>query len=147
MDLQETPAFDKYEYDSVEGMLDKPPEELEATPDLSTDVYLFTQGGRLVQGNFFRRKIDVNGNPIFRKNKNTIIDTRHYEVQFTDGEVTDITANFIAERMYYQCDKEINYMLLLNPLVDSIKTERVILLQDHQLTVNVKPCIKRSNSG
>ena len=42
MGLEETPEFDEYEYDSVEGTLDEPPEELEPTADLITDVYLNT---------------------------------------------------------------------------------------------------------
>ena len=36
MGLEETPTFEKYEDDSVEGKTYEPPEELETTPDIST---------------------------------------------------------------------------------------------------------------
>ena len=38
MYLEETPTFEKYEDDTVEGTRDRPPEEIEPTSDLSTDV-------------------------------------------------------------------------------------------------------------
>ena len=69
MGLKETPTFEKYEDDIVEGTPDKPPEELEPTPDLSTYIYLntsivFPREGILAQGKVARRKRDVDGNPI-----------------------------------------------------------------------------------
>ena len=71
MSLEETPTFENYEDDSVEGNPDEPPEELEPTPDLSMDVYVnasiaLPQGGRLAQGEVIRRKRYVDGNPIGR---------------------------------------------------------------------------------
>ena len=52
MCLEETPNFVKYEYASVERTPDETLEELEQTPDLSTNFYLNTsivlpQGHRL----------------------------------------------------------------------------------------------------
>ena len=71
MDLQETPAFDKYEYDSVEGTPDEPQEELEPTPDIPMDVYLnssiiLPRGDRIARGKVVRQKRDADGNPIGR---------------------------------------------------------------------------------
>ena len=41
MNMEETPTFEIYSHnDGVKGTPDEPPEELEPTPDLSTDVYL-----------------------------------------------------------------------------------------------------------
>ena len=45
---------------------------------------------------------------------------------FTNGEVTNITANVIDERLYAQFDKDVNYMFLLNSCVDYRKTEQEI---------------------
>ena len=100
------------------------------------------KGDRLAQGGGFRIKRDVDG-----ENQNPILDTCQYEVDFTNGDVTELTANAIADRMYAQCDKDVNDMFLIDYFVYSIKTERVILLQDHQLAVNGKPCKKRSTVG
>ena len=41
MNMKETPTFEVYsDNDVVKGTPDKPPEDLEPTPDLSTDLYL-----------------------------------------------------------------------------------------------------------
>ena len=41
INMEETPKFEIYgDNDGVEGTPDKPPEELETTPDLSKDIYL-----------------------------------------------------------------------------------------------------------
>ena len=68
-------------------------------------------------------------------------------MEFTNGEVTELTANVIADRMYLQCDKDGNDMLLLNYFVDYIKTERALSLQDQQLAGNGKLCMKHSTSA
>ena len=152
MNMEETPVFEKYEDDEVEGTPDEPLEELEPTPDLSTDVYLnasivLPRGDKLARGKVVRRKRDVDGNPIGRENQNPILDTRRYDVEFEDGEETELTANVIAERMYAQCDGNGNDLLLLDSFVDYRKSERAMSLQDQQLTVNGKACMKRSTAG
>ena len=48
--------------------------------------------------------------------------------------------------MYAHCEEDGNDMLLINSFVDYIKTERVLLLQDQQLTVHGKPCMKLSTA-
>ena len=79
--MEETPVFEKYEDDEVEGTPDEPLEELEPTRDLLPDVYLnasivLLRGDKLARGKVVRRKRDVNGNPIGRENQNPILDTR-----------------------------------------------------------------------
>ena len=63
-------------------------------------------------------KQDVDGNSIVRENANPILDSHWYEVEFDDGEVTDLTENVIVERMYAQCDENWNALLLLDSLTD-----------------------------
>ena len=41
-------------------------------------------------------KRDPEGNPIGRANPQPVLDTRRYEVEFGDGEITELTANVIA---------------------------------------------------
>ena len=145
--------FEKYEEgDGAEGTPDAPPQELEPTPDLPTDTYLnasivLPRGDKLVRGKVVSRKRDVDGNPIGREHQNPILDSRQYEVEFPDGEVTELTANVIAERMYAQCDKDGNDLLLLDSFVDYRKSERAMSLQDQQITVNGRSCLKRSTAG
>ena len=153
MNMEETPVFEKYEEgDGAEGTPDAPPQELEPTPDLPTDTYLnasivLPRGDKLVRGKVVSRKRDVDGNPIGREHQNPILDSRQYEVEFPDGEVTELTANVIAERIYAQCDKDGNDLLLLDYFVDYRKSERAMSLQDQQITVNGRSCLKRSTAG
>ena len=48
--------------------------------------------------------------------------------------------------MYVQCNKVGNDILLLDSFVDYKKTERALSLQDQQLMVNGKSCMKRSTA-
>ncbi len=58
---------------------------------------LFPKGGTMTRGGVTARKRGVDGNPKGRANTNPILDTREYTVTFDDGDVTDLTANLIAE--------------------------------------------------
>ena len=60
---------------------------------------MLPHGGTLARGRVVRRKHDREGNPIGRANANPILDTRSYEVEFEDGDVSELTANTIAESM------------------------------------------------
>ena len=118
--MEETPTFEMYgDNYSVEGTPDKPPEELEPTPYLSVDVYLnasivFPLGEKMSRGGVVSRKLDVDSNLIGRKNSNPILDSSRYEVEFDDGEITELTADVIAERIYAQCYENGNDLLLLD---------------------------------
>ena len=46
---------------------------------------------------------DNDDNVIGRANKNPILDTRGYVVEFEDGEQAELAANTIAKSMYAQC--------------------------------------------
>jgi hypothetical protein len=50
---------------------------------------------------------------IVKADANPILDTRTYNVKFRDGRIEEYTANFIAEKMYAQCDEEGNEFLML----------------------------------
>ncbi len=79
---------------------------------------LFPKGGTMTKGRITARKRDADGNPKGRANPNPILDTREYTVTFDDGDVTDLTANLIAESMYAQCDPGRNQYVLLDSLID-----------------------------
>ena len=64
------------------------------------------------------RKRDVDGNLKGTANDNPILDTHEYVVTFGDGDVTDLTANLIAESMYAQCNPEGNQYVLLYSIID-----------------------------
>ena len=64
------------------------------------------------------RKRQANGTLRGKANSNPILDTRTYEVEFPDGQKTEVAANIIAQNMYAQCDSEGNQYLLLAGIVD-----------------------------
>ena len=59
---------------------------------------------------------DDEGDPIVIANPNPILDTRVYEVEFTEGGQVELGANLIAECMYTQCDVEGKQFCLMEAL-------------------------------
>ena len=72
----------------------------------------------MMWGRVISQKRDADGNPMGRAHSNPILDTRVYNVEFDDGNVTELTTNLIAESMYSQCDPDGNQYLLLDQLMD-----------------------------
>ena len=64
------------------------------------------------------------------RNENPILDTRTYEVEFPDGEVSEYTANVIAENMWAQCDLDGKQQVLLDAIVDHKFTEEAVKYND-----------------
>ena len=79
---------------------------------------LSPKGGTMTRERVTAHKRDTDGNPKGRANPNPILNTREYTVTFDDGDVTDLTANLIAESMYAQCDPGGNQYVLLDSLID-----------------------------
>ena len=61
---------------------------------------LFPRGDAMARGRVISRKRDANGNPTGRQHDNPILNTRIYNVQFDDGEISELAANVIAENLY-----------------------------------------------
>ena len=60
-----------------------------------------------------KRKLDENDIPIGKSNKNPVLDTALYEVEFADSLSQILTANTIAENIFSQIDEEGCEMTLL----------------------------------
>ena len=56
----------------------------------------------MVSGTVMSRVKNFEGQHIGMADKNPILDTRVYNVEFSDGEVAELGANIIAECMYAQ---------------------------------------------
>ncbi len=95
-----------------------------------------------------KHKRDDNGNPIGRANDNPILDTREYIVKFDDGDVTELTANLIAESMYAQCDPNSNQYVLFDDIID-YRHDHTEITRDGQTTVHAdgRTYMKRSTIG
>lgn len=64
------------------------------------------------------RKRDANGLPVGRFNSNPILDSRVYEVQFSDGASFEYSANVLAENIFATVDDEGYETLLLGEIID-----------------------------
>ena len=108
--LQYNPYEDELQNAKTFPMLD---EELEVTP-MWGDQYvnaeiLLPRGNKMTRGQVICQKHDADGNPVGRSNKNSILDTHLYEVEFPGEDMTELAANIIAESIYAQCDISIYY--------------------------------------
>ena len=96
---------------------------------------MLPHGGTRARGRVVRRRRDHEGNPIGRANSNPILDSRSYEVQFDDGDVSELTANVIAESMYAMCDED-GYQILLFDEICDYRRSTTALQKDEQLFVD-----------
>ena len=101
-----TPTYEAYFDDMTEGTPDAPDKELEPTPEagdnyVKIDIML-PRGVTLSMERVIERKRDANGKPVGRANESPFLDSRHYLVDFEDSEVTELTANIMAEYINHQ---------------------------------------------
>ena len=63
-------------------------------------------------------------------NKNPILDTRVYNVMFSDGAVCQYAENIIAENMYSQVDSNGHHTLLLKVIIEQRKSLMAVPIDD-----------------
>jgi hypothetical protein len=114
------------------------------TPDTFGDVYLnkevkLTAGANDASdvqfGKVTKRIRDAEGRPIGMANKNPLLDTREYEVEFRDGRTESISANLIAQNLFSQIDDEGARHVLLDEIVDHRRSDSAIDKADAIMTM------------
>ena len=108
---------------------------------------MLPRGSSYARGKVIGRKRDADGNVVGRSNENPILDTREYRVQFDDGEVSELTANVIAQSMYASCDDDGNEYLLLDSIVDHRKNDKAISIADQKIVHKGRQSIRRTTAG
>ena len=121
------------------------------TPEIG-DEYLNAQvslphHGQKITGRVKARKRDADGNLQGTRHENPILDTRVYEVEFPDGEVTALAANVIAENMWAQCDMDGTQHLLLEDIVDYRTTEEAVKHADRYVTIRGRQHPRKTTKG
>ena len=86
-------------------------------------------------------------NPLGKADKNPILDTRVYNIEFSDGENAKLRASIITECMYAQCDIEGNQCRLMDHIVDHRKDNNVVYKDNQDVTVNGKGYRKKATRG
>jgi hypothetical protein len=134
-----TPEYDLFG-DIGDADSDPDPDQanIEVTPEVGYNYIgvdlLFPKGGTMTRGRVTAQKGTPTATPKGRANPNPILDTHDYTVTFDDGDVTNLTANLIAESMYAQCDLDGNQYVLLDSLTDHQRLDTALRLSD-QTTV------------
>ena len=73
------------------------------------------------------------------------MDNRRYAFEFGGGEITELTANVIAESMYAQVYLDGNDALLMDSMVDYNRNEHALTIQDQNVVVKGRPSLRQSN--
>jgi hypothetical protein len=81
-----------------------------------------------------KRLKDANGKPIGVANKNPILDTRIFQVEFLDGHTASMTANAIAEHLFAQVDSEGRRLLLIDEIIDHRASKEALKVADGYVT-------------
>lgn len=112
---------------------------------LNSDVVM-PRGGTFEQGKVVRRSYGSDMNPIGKAHKNPILDTRSYEIQFEDGEVSTYQSNMIAERMSSRCDEHGQELMLMHEIVDHRKNGHTVSAADGMVKTNSGNMIPRKTT-
>ena len=148
----ETPSFLPYEDDETKPNIQPDMDEMDEDDPDTYDQYVGATvklpiGDKFVAGKVRGRKRELDGSVKGRANPNPILDTRTYEVEFPDGQVTEYTANVIAESMYAQCDVEGNEFLLLDSIVDHHKDGDAVKMQDAYIQHGSNRKLRQTTKG
>ena len=79
---------------------------------------------------------DFEEQPIGKADKNAILNTRAYNVEFSDGEFAELGANIIADCMYTQCDIGGSQYKLMDHIVDHTKRNNAVSNNNQNVTLN-----------
>ena len=126
-----TPTFQAYVDDDDEQLPTAAP-DADNKPDADPyDQYVGAEvtlptGDKMMNDKVRKRKQELNATLKGRATFNPILDTRTYEVEFADGQGTELAANVLAQNMYAQCDSEGNQYLLLAGIVDHKKDTNAV---------------------
>ena len=109
-------------------MEERPEDDDEEAIDKYLNVELILDLGSTDErrGRVVKRSRGLDGEPIGRAHSNPLLDTREYEVEFTDGTKEKYMANVIAENMFAQVDDEGKQYLMLKEIVDHKSDETAI---------------------
>ena len=154
MNLEDTPLYPMYEDDNtyVEGGLSVNTGD-EEDPDMATgldhEVPTPKENDNHVNTSvmFPRGNSYAYGNAVGRSNDNPIIDTREYSVEFDDGEVSELTANVIADLMYAACNESGNEYLMTDSIEEYRKNDKALSVASQKVVHRGQSFICRSTAG
>ena len=95
-----------------------------------------------------KRARDSDDNVIGRANKNPILDTRGYIVNFEDGDQVELSANTIAQSMYAQCDPDGDQYVMFDSIVDFRRSTTALCYADQKVfKADGRSFMRRTTAG
>ena len=73
-----------------------------------------------------RRAVDEDGKSIGKPSNNPLLDSRQYEVEYTDGTTEVLAANIIAENLLAQVDDQGDRHLMIDEIEDHRKNSDAV---------------------
>ena len=104
---------------------------------IHSEVHL-SQGEEMKAAKVIRRSKNSEGEVVGEYNKNPILNTLIYDVEFPDGDVHEYSANIKAENIYAQIDSEGFVHTLLDHISDYKKDGNAIEKSDAYVVTNVE---------
>jgi hypothetical protein len=104
-------------------------------------------GDDIRSGKVVRRKRELDDTMRGRANANSMLDTRTYEIEFTDGRSDEYTANVIAENMYAQCDIEGRHYTLMEGIIDHTTDGHVVEPADMHIKHGINKKVRKTTKG
>ena len=149
LEESQTPEYERYS-DDFEGTHQYIPEDSPTTEEM--DEYLGAEvtlpvRGDLLPGTVVKRARSQDGGITGTRDSNPLLDTRKYQVKFSDGQVSEYSANVIAENMYAQCDSQGKRSMLMDAIIDYDTTAAAIKHADRYITVKGRQRLRKTTAG
>jgi hypothetical protein len=104
-------------------------------------------GDKVQTGKVTGQKRGLYGVARGKESANPILDTRTYNVEFTDDRSEEYTARVIAENMYAQCDEERNQFLVLQDIIGHKTDGHAVERSDMYIKVGSNKQIRNTMKG
>ena len=97
---------------------------------LNMELAIDCRGEHPMLARVTKRLKDHEGKPIGTAHQNPIMDTRMYEVEYANRFKQAMSANVIAENMFASIEEEGHRHLLLDSIIDHLKTTEAVKQKD-----------------
>ena len=139
-------TMDPYEDD------EEAPRNIPDADDNAYDNYVSAElqlanGDRMERAKVLRRHRNADGDTIGTRDDNPVLDTRVYDVEFSDGSIKQYAANIIAENMYSQVDSDGYHIMLLDEIIDHRKNGHAVDKADKYLNTKRGRKLRKSTIG
>jgi hypothetical protein len=118
---EDTAAFETlYSRDDTEDESNLPPLNVDDEDGLDPLIdaeTILPQGDGISLASLNERRRANDGSPIGRQNKNPLLDSRIYIVNFPDGQMKDVGYNILVDHLSSQVDKDSNHFKLFSSIV------------------------------